>query len=573
MAETPVEVVIRARNESQAALNQAIGQLKQLEAQTKASGAAGLQLANLRNALGALSPQAAAAANQMETLAKAFGPLGGAGLAAAGVAAAVGLIGAAGVAAAKGLADTVEQLDNLAATTGANIDDLQVLQELFKRAGIGADTARTALHNLNRAIGEQDPLLKKLGVTSRDPIQALMQLADAFQTSHDAGLRAKVAQDLLGRGGKDLLAVLEQLRTAFPALSREMDITGQKLSPGLVKAGRDLDIQFEQLSGRWEGHMNRMKEAAGGFFLAVVHGGPMMLAYARAQEKAREEAERSTESWERYRKSFVPVVDLLAAGTKKQTELTAAQKAHATAVKELVDLFGMEQKAAERAIDGQERLAKARRKAALEKELFTHQVSGIEVKGTPEARMGVTPGFQFPLEGQGLGETALDPTAREKMLADWRAFIDEITSGTQVINDSLSALAGGLAGGLTTVFQNLLAEGQTFGSAMASIFRNMVNAMLAELARLLAFKFLRLLLGDVTALLPGSTMGSPGFVYPKAGLERAPAGTAAAAGGMVPGGNTYVIQTLNAHDLVAEMVLPGGSLRRAQDRVRVAGAY
>jgi hypothetical protein len=571
VAETPVEVIIRARNESQAALTQAIGQLRALEAQTKATGAAaGPNLRGFRDALTALAPQAGAAAAQVESLARAGALLGSSGAALGGIAAGIGLIGAAAFAAAKSLADASEELDNLALSTGASVGDIQVLQELFSRAGIGADTARTALHKLNVAIGEGNPLLAKLGVTARDPTEALMQLSAAFATSSDAGLRAKVAQELLGRGGKDLLAVLDQLREAFPALNREMDATGQKMSPELVQRGRELDTMFEQLAGRWAGQMNRMKEASAKLVLGVAMGGPIFLQHALAVRKAQDEAQRGATAWDRYRALFFPVEDLLAKATVKQTELTAAQKAHTAAVQELVALFGMERAAAERVIDAEERLAKVRRKAALEKELFVREIPGIDVKADRPPQMG-NAGFKFPLGGQRLGETAPGPGAMQKMLADWRAFVDEITSATRVLDDTLQGLASGLTSGLTQVFQGLLSAGQTFGSALVTIFRSAVDEILAQLARLIAFKLVKLLLSTINpaAALPG--MGSPGFTYPLGGAMATPAppGPMAAA----PAGNTYNIYSYDARSVVQELVAPGGSLRRAHDRLAVHGAY
>src|SRR3990172_9903691 len=113
MAEPPVEVVIRARNDAQAALNQAVGQLKLLEGGAKAAGAAGSHLQALRTPLQLVAPAAANAVAQVEQLTSAGAAFGPMGVAIGGVVAAIGLVGAAGVTAAKRPADTVEQLDNL----------------------------------------------------------------------------------------------------------------------------------------------------------------------------------------------------------------------------------------------------------------------------------------------------------------------------------------------------------------------------------------------------------------------------------------------------------------------------
>ena len=167
-----VEILIKARNEANSAIAQAIGQLKVLETQgTKAGSAPRLELARLSTELANLSPATARAA-------AAFNAIGAAGPSIAAVVPVVGAL-AAGFAAAFGAARSfsgeVERLSNLKASTGATIENLQVLGEVFKRAGLGADSADQAMLRLNKAIAEQNPLLAKLGITAKDPVEAMLQ--------------------------------------------------------------------------------------------------------------------------------------------------------------------------------------------------------------------------------------------------------------------------------------------------------------------------------------------------------------------------------------------------------------
>jgi len=222
-----------------------------------------------------------------------------------------------------------------------------------------------------------------------------------------------------------------------------------------------------------------------------------------------------------------------------------------------VTLFGLEKKAAEEVITAQERLERFRRKEALEKDLFEPKaIPGIEVKAKRTEEAAGIPGLLPSAE------------AREQMLANWRSFIDEVTSSARVLDESINSLAFGLASGFTTVFQGLLASGQTFRSAMVTIFRSMVNELLAQLARLLAFKLIGFLIGSPLPL--NALRGAANFTPPIPGLRGASAVTGTSA---ATGGNTYIIQAIDAHDAVASLTLPGGSLRRAQDRIAAAGAY
>ncbi len=630
MAETPVEVIIRARNEAQAALNQAIGQLRQLEAGAKSVGSTGRQLGSLREALLQINPAAGAAISRISGIASAAAGFGPVAAAAGGVAAAVGLVGVAAIGAAKHLADTVEELDNLARATGTGVGDIQVLSELFKRQGLGAETARTALHRLNVAIGESNPLLAKLGVTSRDPMQALLQLSAAFQTSTDAAARAKVAQELLGRGGKDLLAVIDSLGGSFPALRQEMESTGQLMSGEMLEAGRKFDESWERLAGRFEGQMNRIKKAAadaandlldaftkpgsndeaieqqarkiegnisrlrvgiaeatkeledrrergvldpGGGLSQLITGTPSEQIARFKAEIARLELQlgilRGTvrefgqDDLPLYVREQGAAVDVVAAATQAHEKASAAVQKHAERVKELMDLFGLEKAAAEEAIRAAEARERERRKEALR----------IDVSGGVSGTNQPAP-FPEPFDRPELRGTDRAPTSAEaqaEVLHNWRTFVDQVSSSADILNESLRAVQGGLEAGFNAVFQRMLTGAGTFRDAMVTIIRSMVSALLAQLARLLAFKIIGILIGSglpTRALLDAGNF-TPPLPDLRSGGQARP-GLQSASGS---GGNTFVIQAIDAYDLVASLVLPGGGLRRAQDRVVIAGAY
>jgi ribosomal protein S15P/S13E len=561
-------------------------------------------------------------------MAGAAAALGPAAAVVAGLGSALGIAAGGAVLLSKNLADTVEQLDNLSAVTGVSVDNLQVLQELFKRSGLDADVARTALFRLNQEIDKQNPLLARLGVTTRDPMEALLQLSDAFRSSTDAAARARAAQELLGRGGKDLLAVLDSLRESFPSLRAEMEQTGQLMGADMVDAGRKFDREWERLTGRFEGFMNRLKGAAAEAANALIDA---FSKPATAEDAVARQEKALTESIGRLKKGLAEArkdiesnqevaifnvggsrsqladalfgdprerikmfqekiaeaerhlgilrgtvrefgqddlpqmvsaqkaaADLLSAATKEHDKASAAVKRHSERVQELVDLFGMQRAKAEEVIRAQERLEQLKRKEALAKELFEpKQIPGIEVTAkSPEVAgiPGILPGLD----------------ARQQVLADWHSFIGEIESSAGRLRDTLNSLHSGLTSGFTQVFQGLLTEGQTFRSAMVTIFTSMVNELLAQLARMLAFRVIGAVIGvpPVAISPPIIPIGQTPVLA--AGRSLGVASTAAA--GPVDQ-RTFIIQTLAAQDVVANLVLPSGSLRRANDRVAVAGAY
>lgn len=178
----------------------------------------------------------------------------------AGTAGAVGLVagaavtaGAAIVSMGRSLADDVERLQRLSAATGASIPQLQTLEQTFENAGLGAEAAAKALSFMNRAIGNGDPLLKALGITSRNAYEAVLQLSDVFSRSDDTAKKAAIAQKLLGRSSQDLLGIMTGLRGATSETNDAMRRAGAIYGDETVKKASALDQQLDAMSIRMKG--------------------------------------------------------------------------------------------------------------------------------------------------------------------------------------------------------------------------------------------------------------------------------------------------------------------------------
>ena len=178
------------------------------------------------------------------------------GFAAFGGAAAVA--GAALVRFASNLADEVEQLDNLSARTGVTAQNLQVLQFAFKQGGVDTQALTQGLTFMERAIANNDPSLAKLGVTSRDSFQAFMQAAHGLSTMSDSADRAKTMFDIFGRGGTQLLPIMNQLAGNFDGVARAAEESGNVLSEKQLKTMHDLDAATDQLNASMQGFGKQM---------------------------------------------------------------------------------------------------------------------------------------------------------------------------------------------------------------------------------------------------------------------------------------------------------------------------
>ena len=226
MANNAIEILIKARDEATAQLRAAA---------VAASGLTG----------------------SLHGLAAAAGPIGAVAAAMLGVASAAFV-------AARSLADEVEQLQNLSFQTGVTIQDLQILQQLLKEAGGTAGDATQAINFLNRAIATQDPLLAKLGITTKDTWTAFNQLVQILASSSNAADNAEVSARLLGRGFTQLLGKVPALAAALgdQGLRGEMDRLNVAMSDDAIKAAGDLDKKLDELDRRLKGLSNSFKLAA-----------------------------------------------------------------------------------------------------------------------------------------------------------------------------------------------------------------------------------------------------------------------------------------------------------------------
>lgn len=220
--------------------------------------------------LGTLAPQAAGAANAITGVAAASRIAGSAGVAAGvGILAAAAAVGAlaAGIHETRRLADLAEDLDKLSQRTGLSTRDLQGLGLALKDLRVPQEALSVGLRFLNRNVSEGDPLLAKLGITAKDTRGALFQLSDLFARTADGTNKTAIAVAALGRGGDQLIPVLNQGSAALAGYADKADLLGITLSGETTKGALAADKAFDSLSNTLEGARNRI---ASGILPAVV---------------------------------------------------------------------------------------------------------------------------------------------------------------------------------------------------------------------------------------------------------------------------------------------------------------
>ena len=112
-------------------------------------------------------------------------------------------------------------LVDLSQITGSSIENLSRLSNVAIVSGQGTDKLRTGIERLNYALTNQDEAstraqksLAALGITSKDPAEALQQLADKLDTYADGNKKATLVQDILGKGMQELIPLLKELATS-----------------------------------------------------------------------------------------------------------------------------------------------------------------------------------------------------------------------------------------------------------------------------------------------------------------------------------------------------------------------
>lgn len=108
----------------------------------------------------------------------------------------------------------------------------------------------------------------------------------------------------------------------------------------------------------------------------------------------------------------------------------------------------------------------------------------------------------------------VEPTALEKVKADWVKLIDNITSSAGELDAALGSVWDGLLSGFQGVVQGIMSGAGTLRSALLGIFQSMVSEILGMLARLAAAQIFKMILGLL------------GIVNPVLGVAAAAAGSA-----------------------------------------------
>lgn len=110
----------------------------------------------------------------------------------------------------KGSIDAADNMRDLAIATGTSVEALARYQLAAKQSGTDIETVAKAMGKLSVYMAKNSEEAASLGITARDPAQALAQLADVLAQVEDPAQRNALAMNVLGRSYAEVMPLLAQ---------------------------------------------------------------------------------------------------------------------------------------------------------------------------------------------------------------------------------------------------------------------------------------------------------------------------------------------------------------------------
>lgn len=106
--------------------------------------------------------------------------------------------------------DAQDKLNDLSKSTGVAVEDLAGLASAADKSGSDLESIAQAINKLSVNIGKDPGKFQQIGVTAREPIEALKQFADVFASIEDPQTRAAVAAEALGKSWQGVAPLLAE---------------------------------------------------------------------------------------------------------------------------------------------------------------------------------------------------------------------------------------------------------------------------------------------------------------------------------------------------------------------------
>lgn len=184
--------------------------------------------------------------------------VGGLGQALAGLAGGVTLAGFAML--IKGAIDAGDEMSKLSQKAGLAAKDIAGLQLAAGQSGLDASALQSSLGKLNKAIAESSPAFAAMGLSAKNANgslkgsrEVLGELADKFASYQDGAAKARLAQELFGKAGADMIPLLNGGSSALEEFDKKAQQLGLTLSDETQKAAEQFNDQLDLMRAGSQG--------------------------------------------------------------------------------------------------------------------------------------------------------------------------------------------------------------------------------------------------------------------------------------------------------------------------------
>jgi TP901 family phage tail tape measure protein len=175
----------------------------------------------------------------------------------------------------EGQVEAGAQLKVMADRLGTDTDELQAYQLAAGEAGVSTEALTTGLRFLNRNIaeaskggGEGAAIFRELGIslkngdgTTRSSADVMGDLADSIAEIPDTAKKTEVAMKLLGRGGAELIPLLNRGGEAFEEARKSMQELGGGMSKEFVEQAHEAEAANVRLEFSLKGLKSQIASA------------------------------------------------------------------------------------------------------------------------------------------------------------------------------------------------------------------------------------------------------------------------------------------------------------------------
>jgi hypothetical protein len=158
------------------------------------------------------------------------------------------------------IADEGEELYKFSQQTGISVQNLSGMKYAAEQSETSFEGLLTGTKFLSKAITGMNEegknttgIMKTLGVTAKDPYDALLQVADAFSKMQDGAGKTAMSLQLFGRGGMEMIGFLNQGSAGIKDLQEEAKKLGIVFSDDMAKASDQFNDNIKRLEGSLKG--------------------------------------------------------------------------------------------------------------------------------------------------------------------------------------------------------------------------------------------------------------------------------------------------------------------------------